>query len=46
MKQNLYLEHIDGIHPFSEKVQSQDFCITKPQLDIMQINQLVGLVNF
>ncbi|MHC6179999.1 arsenosugar biosynthesis radical SAM (seleno)protein ArsS [Clostridium sp. JNZ X4-2] len=38
MKKNLYLEHIDGIPPFSEKVQDQDFCITKPQLDVMQIN--------
>ncbi|AKA67654.1 arsenosugar biosynthesis radical SAM (seleno)protein ArsS [Clostridium scatologenes] len=38
MEQNLCLEQLDGIPSFSEKVQGQDFCMTKPQLDIMQMN--------
>ena len=38
MKENLYLERIDGIPSFSERIQGQDFCMTKPKLDVMQIN--------
>ncbi|CAB1253915.1 arsenosugar biosynthesis radical SAM (seleno)protein ArsS [Clostridium sp. MT-14] len=38
MKQNLYLEQIDGIPLFSERVKGQKFCRTRSQLDIMQVN--------
>lgn len=38
MEQNLCLEQLHGIPSFSKRVQGQDFCMTKPQLDIMQMN--------